>query len=101
MQIITKHKNNLGIEQTSFKGVEYKRPKSQKLFRSWKDEIVTRFATGINKEREGTQYKDVTERVVAIRINKHPVLKESLQECEYLYKQCEKKHFGIFFWATK
>ena len=101
METITRKKNNLGVESTSFKGFEYKTPKTQKAFRSWKDEIVTRFTDSINKSRVGTKYKPVTERLVAIRLNKHPVLKDSPQECDFLFKRCEEKHFGLFFYFTK
>ena len=100
MEILTRETDNLGMEQTLFKGYEFKPQKIDNI-RGWKDELVLKLTNGINEERKGTKWKPVAKRTVAIRLNKNPVFK-SQQECDYLLKKCEEKGFTkIFFWATK
>jgi hypothetical protein len=101
MEIISKTKDNLGFEHSLFQGLNWKQPKTEKNFKNWKDEIITEFTIGINKGRVGTKYKQVTEKVVALKINQHPIYKEDKDECYKLLKTCREKHFGIFFWALK
>lgn len=71
-------------------------------FRSQRDELVAKMTDGINLFRIGTQFKPLTRRTVAIRINKNPFLAKDNGEIYHLYKQCmEKKSFARFFWITK
>lgn len=101
MQIISKQKDNLGIEQSTFKGIEFNLTKSVKNFRSWKDEFITKVTNGINNERIGTKWKPITEKRVAIKVNRHPHLKDSQEECNALYKRCLREGFIAFNAVTK
>lgn len=72
------------------------------LFRSRRDELVSNITKGINKLRVGTQYKPITEKRVALLINKNPFFKGRDGEIELLYKTCEeKKSYSKFFYITK
>ena len=101
MEIITKTKDNLGFERNLFQEVKYTPQKTEKNFKNWKDELITEFTNGINKSRVGTKWKPVTERLVALKLNSHPIFKEDKDECYKLLKVCKEKHFGIFFKATE
>lgn len=101
MQLISTKNDNLGFQQTTLQGIEWNAPTKEKNIRNWKDEIVTKFTEGINKSRVGTKWKPLTEQAVAVKINQHPIYKNSRDECYALLKVCEQKHFGIFFTATK
>lgn len=101
MEIITKHIDNLGNAHSLFSGLVWEQKKTEKNFKNWKDEIITEFTNGINKSRVGTKWKPVTEKLVALKLNSHPVYKEDKDECYKLLKTCKEKHFGIFFWAVK
>ena len=70
--------------------------------KSKKDCYVKQIRQGINDEREGTKYKPITDRTVAIKINKHPALKNNYTELHQLVKKCREVGFTkMFFWATK
>lgn len=72
------------------------------LFRSRRDELVSNITKGINKLRVGTQYKPITEKRVALLINKNPFFKGRDGEIELLYKTCEEKgSYSKFFYITK
>jgi hypothetical protein len=101
MEIITKTKDNLGFEHSLFQGLNWKIKKTEKNFKNWKDELVTEFTNEINKSRVGTKWKPVTERLVALKLNSHPIFKDDKDECYKLLKVCKEKHFGIFFKATE
>jgi len=101
VEIISKQKDNLGFEQSTFSNLLWTPKTTEKNIRTWKDEMVTEFTQGINKSRVGTKWKPVTERLVALNLNKHPVYKNDKDECYKLLKTCQQKHFGIFFWATQ
>jgi hypothetical protein len=101
MEIITKTKDNLGFERNLFQEVKYTPQKTEKKFKNWKDELVTEFTNGINQSRIGTPYKPIKEKLVALRINSHPIYRDDQSECYQLLKVCKQKHFGIFFKATK
>lgn len=67
-----------------------------------KDCYVKQLRQGINNEREGTKYKPITDRTVAIKINRHPALKNDYVELHNLVKKCREYGFTkIFFWATR
>lgn len=86
-----------------FKYLEkYQKPVIKSVFRSRRDELVSEITAGINASRVGTKFKPITERAVAIRINKNPFLAHDDGEIAYLLKQCrERGNFSKFFWVTK
>lgn len=97
MQIISHTEDKTLIKEFEFNYGHCEQTKH----RSWKDEVVSEITEGINKERIGTKYKPITERTVAIRINRNPYLKER-NECYLLLKKCKEVGFTkMFFWATK
>jgi len=72
------------------------------VYKNRREELVDKFVQAINEERVGTPYKPVTHRLIALRINSHPLLKKDLGEVEYLYKQCiQQGNFKKFWWVTK
>ena len=113
MQIISKTKDNLGFEHSLFQGLNWKIKKTEKNFKNWKDEIITEFTNNINAQRKASGWKyidkkgkevktePVTEGLISVLINQHPIYKEDKDECYKLLKTCREKHFGIFFWAVK
>jgi hypothetical protein len=106
MELISTRQDNLGYQQTSLQGINWQ-PKNtctdcNENCRDKKDCYVKQFRQGINKERVGTKWKPVTDRTIALKINRHPVLKRDTVEVHQLLKQCKEKGFTkIFFWATK
>ena len=113
MEIISKRKDNLGFEHSLFQGLNWKQPRTEKNFKNWKDEIITEFTNNINAQRKASGWKyidkkgkevktePVTEGLISVLINQHPIYKEDKDECYKLLKTCREKHFGIFFWALK
>ena len=70
------------------------------IFRSRRDELISRLTDGINMKRIGTKYKPVTERSIAIRVNKNPYFKGQDGELELLIKTCEEKgSYSKFFFV--
>lgn len=78
-----------------------KSDKKETKIRSARDEMVDLFVKGINKEREGTKFKPMTHRQIALMLNGNPILGHSITECWQLYKQCQKKGFKMFWWIMK
>ena len=72
-----------------------------KMLRSERDWLVRGFAEGINRERIGTQYKPVTKKVVALRLNSHPIYAISIIEVRNLLTKCERDGFKWFWISTK
>lgn len=71
-----------------------------KKLRGPRDELVSLFVEGINRERKGTKFKPITEKQVALRINANPHFKGRDGEVHYLLKQCQEKGtFKKFFWS--
>lgn len=71
------------------------------VYKNRRDEIVSKITDEINLLRVGTKYKPVTKRMIAIRANSNPFLKNDT-ELELVYKNCSaKKNFSHFFWITK
>jgi hypothetical protein len=103
MEIIRRTINNLGVEVETREQVLLQRncPECSLQCKSKKDCFIKQFRQGINKERIGSKWKPTTDRTVALQINKHPILKNSDIELDNLLKECKRKHFGIFWWATK
>lgn len=53
----------------------------------------------INKSRQGTKYKPVTKKTIALRVN---MSCKSNMDCHYLLTACRKGNFSRVFWgATK
>jgi hypothetical protein len=70
--------------------------------KSKRDCYTKQIRQGVNKEREGTKWKPVTDRTIAIKINTHPILKHNDSELHQLVKKCNQSGFTkMFFWATK
>lgn len=70
-------------------------------FKSRRDELVSRITDGINAHRIGTQWKPISTRTVAIRINLNPAISKDDGELELLIKDCESKgNYKKFFWVT-
>lgn len=93
MQLVTSENKivDLKIEQTIEKTI----------FRSRRDELISRLTDGINKLRKGTKYGPINKRTVAIKANSNPFLKND-GELELLIKTCEQKNnYSKFFWITK
>lgn len=66
--------------------------------RSERDELVQKFLERLNQAREGTKYKPLTARAVAIKLSHVPT-----RDLWAFYKQCEqaKSFSAYFFWALK
>ena len=55
----------------------------------------------INSLRVGTKFKPLTDRLLAIRINKNPFLKSD-GELEFIIKQCrDKRNYAKLFWILR
>lgn len=79
-------------------------PKQDTPHRNYRDELVSLFTEGINKERLGTKYKPITKMEVAIRLNRNAFLagKDNDGEVAYLLKQCQQEGtYKKLFWLTK
>ncbi len=75
--------------------------KKEPLFKNRRDEIISLMVENINRLREGTKYKPITKRVIAIRANRNPFLKSD-SELELVYKDCcRKRNYAYFFYITK
>lgn len=72
------------------------------VFKSRRDELVSLITEDINRLRIGTQYKTITKRTVALKINRNPFLSCSDDEVELLFKKCKSKgSYALFFYITK
>lgn len=81
--------------------LEYTLPSKLNDFKTRRAELIFELTKGINLSRKGTQFKETTEKLVAMRANKNPFLKSD-DELEYLIKCCkEKGNYSKFFWITK
>jgi len=70
--------------------------------KSKRDCYVKQIRQGVNSERRDTKWKPTTDRTIAIKINRHPILKKNDTELHQLVKKCNEAGFTkIFFWATK
>lgn len=71
-------------------------------YKNRRDELVSLFVEAINKSREGTKFKKVDKRLVALRLNSNPFLAKDDGEVELLLKECKSKNnFSKFWWVTK
>ena len=68
-------------------------------FRTYRAELIHRLAKGLNKAREG-KYKPLKENVVAILVNRNPLLagKRNDGELSALIQRCEEKGNFSYFW---
>ena len=101
MEVTNYNKDELGHTHRTSEPLKYTFKETKKNIKSWKDEAITSFTDGINAERKGTKWKPITEKRVAIKINRHPSLKDSQQECRALYKRCLREGFVAFNATTK
>jgi hypothetical protein len=72
-------------------------------FKTYRAELIHKLTKGINREREG-KYKPLTEKVVALMVNRNPFLagKKNDGELSALIKECEEKgNYKKFWWAIK
>ena len=72
-------------------------------FRTYRAELIHRLTKGLNREREG-KYKELTEKEIAVLINKNPFLagKKNDGELSALIKECEEKgNYAKFWWIIK
>ncbi len=70
------------------------------IFRTRREELISRLTDGINLKRVGTKYKQVTTKQIALRINKNPFFKGRDDHLEVLIKHCEEKDsYSKFFWV--
>jgi hypothetical protein len=73
---------------------------SEVKLRGLRDELIQRLTDGINKSRIGTKYKPITEKTVAIRVNKNPFFIGRNDHLEVLIKECEKRsNYSKFFFV--
>lgn len=78
--------------------LEYKPTPS--IFRTRREELISRLTDGINFKRLGTKYSQLTTKTIAIRINKNPFFKGRDDHLEVLIKHCEEKeNYSKFFWV--
>lgn len=73
-----------------------------KNINSERAELIQKFTDRINEGREGTEYKPVHPRAIALKVNQNPALK-NMSDLYAFYQKCEKaKSFGAcFFYFTK
>lgn len=71
------------------------------LIRSERDWLVRGLTDGINRERIGTQYKQVTKKSVACRLNSHPIYAKNIAEVRVLLEKCERDGFKWYWILTK
>lgn len=89
---ITDTKNLFSMAGFSFKQSPYKNKRAELIGEAVKD---------INSLRVGTKFKPLTDRLLAIRINKNPFLKSD-GELEFIIKQCrDKRNYAKLFWILK
>lgn len=89
---ITDTKNLFSMAGFSFKQSPYKNKRAELIGEAVKD---------INSLRVGTKFKPLTDRLLAIRINKNPFLKSD-GELELIIKQCrDKRNYAKLFWILK
>ncbi len=60
-------------------------------YKSKRDELISLIVDDINKLREGTIYKPVTKRLMALRINQNPFLSKDDTALEELFNECHNK----------
>lgn len=108
MQILNTTKSNIGIETTSFKGFEYKKPKPKthcdeckEVCKTPRGCFINQLHTGVNKaQREGDSY--ISKALISIKMNKHPSyipFKEKEQLWVELLGLC--KQDGFSWWWNK
>ena len=79
--------------------LEYTPKRTEKGFKSRRDELVSRITDGINTLRVNTPYKPVSKRTVALILNLNPALAKSDDEVELLAKECESVgNYKKFWW---
>lgn len=72
-----------------------------KVYVNRRDEIISLMVEDINRLRIGTQYKPITKRLLAIKINRNPFLKSD-DELQLVFNECSKKgSFAKLFWICK
>lgn len=70
-------------------------------YRNRRDELIKTACEDINKLRIGTNYKEITPRLLAIRINRNAFLKSD-DELDLVLKKCrEKRSYKYLFWLIK
>lgn len=76
----------------------------QSPYNSRREEIIADLVKGINQSRIGTKYKPITERGLAIRINRNPFLTgdTGTQELDYIRNECNRVgNYKKLFWCIK
>ena len=75
----------------------------QKIFKTYRAELIHKLTKGLNRDREG-KYKPLSEKAVALMVNRNPFLagKDKDGELSALIKECEEKgNFKKFWWIIK
>jgi hypothetical protein len=89
---ITDTKNLFSMSGFSFKQSPYKSKRAELIGEAVKD---------INSLRVGTKFKPLTDRLLAIKINKNPFLKSD-GELSYVLDECKnKRNYAKLFWLLK
>ena len=75
--------------------------KPEVKYKNERDEIISKMVIEINRLREGTKYKPITKRLLAIKVNKNPFLKSNI-ELQLVFSECLKNgSFARLFWLLK
>lgn len=72
-------------------------------YKNYRDELISKITDGINRERQGTKYKPVNKRMIALLVNRNPFLKGKRNDGELsaLLKECQEKgNFKKFWFIT-
>lgn len=73
----------------------------QSPYKSKRAELIGEAVKDINSLRVGTKFKPLTDRLLAIKVNKNPFLKSD-GELEFIIKQCrDKRNYAKLFWILK
>lgn len=89
---MTDTKNLFSMAGFSFKQSPYKNKRAELIGEAVKD---------INSLRVGTKFKPLTDRLLAIKVNRNPFLKSD-GELEFILLECKKKrNYAKLFWLLK
>ena len=73
----------------------------QSPYKNWRAELIAEAVKDINLLRQGTKYKPTTERLIAIKCNRNPFLKND-GELELLLRECRnKRNYSKLFFVLK
>ena len=73
-------------------------------YKSYRDELISKLTSHLNRERKGTTYEPVTKARIAMRVNRNPFLagKNNDGELNMLIDRClENGDFKYFWFITR